>query len=244
VDNLLSKPILSLKSVVKYYKSYLAVDHVSFDLVPGEIVGLLGTNGAGKSSIFKMITGFSSWVHGEIILDGKPLPPHSPEVRAKRRLAYMPQEPSIFRRMSVHDNLLSGLEMLYPKQAEAEEKLKLLSSEFKLDLLLKQPASTLSGGERRRLELARALSIEPKVLLLDEPFAGVDLRYTQELGQLILPLKERGLCILITDHNAKEILYLADRILLLHQGRLIAQAKSDEILDHPQAHLYFSNIYH
>lgn len=236
-------PLLSIQDLVKYYKSHLAVDHVSFELFPGEIVGLLGTNGAGKSSIFKMIAGFLDYHDGNIILGGFSLPPHSPELRARQQLAYMPQEPSIFRKMSVKNNLLSALEMLYSK-SEIQKQLDSLSTEFKLNALLHQPASTLSGGERRRLELARALAINPKVLLLDEPFAGVDLRYTQELGSLITPLKKRGLAILITDHNAKEILSLADRILLLHQGRLIAEAKSNEILDHPQAHLYFSNIYH
>nr|WP_246226770.1 ATP-binding cassette domain-containing protein [Entomospira culicis] len=233
-----------MQSLVKYYKSYLATDNVSFDLYPGEIVGLLGTNGAGKSSIFKMIAGFLRWDAGNILLNGTALPSHSPETRARRGLAYMPQEPSIFRKMSVQDNLLAGIEMLYPKASDAHVKLEQLSTEFNLTKLLSQPASTLSGGERRRLELARALAIQPNVLLLDEPFAGVDLRYTQELGSLITPLKKKDIAILITDHNAKEILSLADRILLLHQGRLIAQAKSDEILDHPQAHLYFSNIYH
>nr|WP_246208813.1 ATP-binding cassette domain-containing protein [Entomospira nematocera] len=238
------EPRLKVQSLVKFYKSYLAVDNISFELYPGEIVGLLGTNGAGKSSIFKMITGFLPWHSGKILLDDIPLPPHSPEIRARRKLAYMTQEPSIFRRMSVENNLLSSIEMLYPRKDESMQQLHKLTEEFNLKLLLKQPASTLSGGERRRLELARALAIEPKVLLLDEPFAGVDLKYTQELASLITPLRERGLAILITDHNAKEILNIADRILLVHQGRLVAESASSDILHHPQAHLYFSNIYH
>lgn len=226
---------LEAKRLVKRYRKRTVVENISLALEAGEIVGLLGPNGAGKTTSFYMIVGLLHPDEGEISLDGENvtfLPIHA---RARLGLGYLPQEASIFRKLSVKDNLKGVLELrpdLTPSQQEmiTEE----LLQEFGLTNLAKQPSASLSGGERRRLEIARALALEPRFILLDEPFAGVDPISILDIQKIIHHLQERDIGILITDHNVRETLGICQRAYIINKGRVIAEGTPEEILDDPE----------
>lgn len=233
---------LVIKNLYKSYRKKTTVKGISFTLSRGEIVGLLGPNGAGKSTTFHMLAGFAPVSSGTIHLNDISLTTQNPAQRARMGLSYLPQEPCIFRKMTVIDNLKAAIEV-QPDLTPLAQKQLLddLIAKFSLTKLLPTLGYQLSGGERRRVELARTLVTRPKFLLLDEPFAGVDLLMINELKQLLILLKEENIGVLITDHNAKEILSCAQNILILYEGKLIAEGSSDEITSQPQANLYFGH---
>jgi lipopolysaccharide export system ATP-binding protein len=228
-------PILQAEGLVKRYRKRTVVDGVSLAVKGGEIVGLLGPNGAGKTTCFYLIVGLLQPDAGRIELDGQEithLPIHG---RARLGLGYLPQEASVFRRLTVIQNLLGVLELrpdLSPSQREliASE----LLQEFGLASACEQPAVSLSGGERRRLEIARALALEPRFILLDEPFAGVDPISILELQKIIRRLSEQGIGVLITDHNVRETLKVVNRAYIISHGRVLAQGEPEQVLGHPQ----------
>ncbi len=233
---------LVINNLCKSYGKKITVHSISFTLSRGEIVGLLGPNGAGKSTTFHMLAGFAPVSSGTIHLNGVSLTTQNPAHRARMGLSYLPQEPSIFRKMTVLDNLKAAIEV-QPNLGSIAQKdlLEELITKFSLNKLLPTLGQQLSGGERRRVELARTLVTKPKFLLLDEPFAGVDLLMISELKQLLILLKDENIGVLITDHNAKEILSCAQNILILYEGKLIAQGPSTEITSQPHANLYFGH---
>ncbi|MCX8049318.1 MAG: LPS export ABC transporter ATP-binding protein [Methylohalobius sp.] len=226
--------ILRAEGLTKRFRKRTVVDGVSLVVAGGEIVGLLGPNGAGKTTCFYLIVGLIQPDAGRIELDGQDitrLPIHG---RARLGLGYLPQEASVFRRLSVIENLLGVLELrsdLSPGQREliASE----LLQEFGLDSTREQPAASLSGGERRRLEIARALALEPRFLLLDEPFAGIDPISILDLQKIIRQLSDKGIGVLITDHNVRETLGVVNRAYIIDRGRVIAAGKPEQILMHP-----------
>ncbi|MGR6982038.1 LPS export ABC transporter ATP-binding protein [Testudinibacter sp. P27/CKL/0425] len=224
--------ILSAQSLAKSYKGRQVVHNVSLNVNSGEIVGLLGPNGAGKTTTFYMVVGLVKSDHGSIKIDDQDitlLPMHN---RAQQGIGYLPQEASIFRRLSVYDNLMAVLEIrkdLTPKQRKqrAEE----LIEEFHIDHIRNNLGQSLSGGERRRVEIARALAVNPKFILLDEPFAGVDPISVIDIKKIILHLKDRGLGVLITDHNVRETLDVCERAYIVSAGNMIATGTPREILE-------------
>lgn len=228
-------PILQAEGLVKRYRKRTVVDRVSLAVKGGEIVGLLGPNGAGKTTCFYLIVGLVQPDEGRIELNGQEityLPIHG---RARLGLGYLPQEASVFRRLTVIQNLLGVLELrpdLSPGQREliASE----LLQEFGLASLHKQPATGLSGGERRRLEIARALALEPRFILLDEPFAGIDPISILDLQKIIRHLGERGIGVLITDHNVRETLGVVNRAYIISHGQVIAAGEPEQVLEHPK----------
>ncbi|BCX81061.1 lipopolysaccharide export system ATP-binding protein [Methylomarinovum caldicuralii] len=227
--------LLEAERLVKRYRRRTVVDGVSLTLKSGEIVGLLGPNGAGKTTTFYMIVGLIAPSDGRIRLDGQDITALPIHVRAHFGIGYLPQEASVFRRLSVMDNLLGVLELrpeLTPGQREliAAE----LLQEFGLTPLAPQQAASLSGGERRRLEIARALALEPRFVLLDEPFAGVDPISILDIQKIVRHLSERGIGVLITDHNVRETLGICQRAYIINQGRVLTTGAPEQILAHPQ----------
>ncbi|WP_422732683.1 LPS export ABC transporter ATP-binding protein [Methylomarinovum tepidoasis] len=227
--------MLEAERLVKRYRRRTVVDGVSLTLKSGEIVGLLGPNGAGKTTTFYMIVGLIAPSDGKIRLDGQDITALPIHVRAHLGIGYLPQEASVFRRLSVMDNLLGVLELrpeLTPGQREliAAE----LLQEFGLSPLAPQQAASLSGGERRRLEIARALALEPRFVLLDEPFAGVDPISILDIQKIVRHLSERGIGVLITDHNVRETLGICQRAYIINQGRVLTTGTPEQILAHPQ----------
>ena len=213
----------------KSFKTRQVVKSVSFRVRTGEVVGLLGPNGAGKTTSFYMVVGLLQPQSGKIMmndLDITELPMH---LRAKKGISYLPQNMSIFRRMTVEDNLLAVMEVSGVPRIQRQDKLEELLKKFQIGHIRKSMGSTLSGGERRRVEIARALIIEPKFLLLDEPFAGIDPVTVHEIQQIILSLKNDGLGVLITDHNVRETLGSCDRAYILASGQIIAHGLPDEV---------------
>jgi len=226
---------LEAKGLVKRYRNRTVVGGVSLHLAGGEIVGLLGANGAGKTTCFYLIVGLVRADEGRICLEGQDVSQLPIHIRAHLGLGYLPQEASVFRRLSVIDNLLGVLELrsdLTPGQRQliADE----LLQEFGLAPLSGQPAASLSGGERRRLEIARALALEPRFILLDEPFAGVDPISILDIQKIIRHLSERGIGVLITDHNVRETLGICERAYIINQGKVLADGTPKEILEHPE----------
>ena len=199
----------------------------------GEIVGLLGPNGAGKTTTFSMVTGFVSPTSGSITLDGEDFTKFPAYQRARRGLVYLPQESSIFRKLSVEDNIRAVVETLGLNRTEQEDLIEERLSELRLTSLAKQKAYTLSGGERRRLEITRALVLKPKFLLLDEPFSGVDPISVSEVTTIITELKAKGMGIFLTDHNVRETLRAVDRAYLLYEGSVLAHGSADFLLNDP-----------
>ncbi|HIE54918.1 MAG TPA: LPS export ABC transporter ATP-binding protein, partial [Chromatiaceae bacterium] len=200
----------------------------------GEVVGLLGPNGAGKTTCFYMIMGLVSADAGKVILGGRDLTLRPMHIRARSGLGYLAQEPSVFRRLSVADNILAVLEIRGDlSREERQERCHQLLTDFSIDHLAGKMAINLSGGERRRLEIARALANEPRIILLDEPFAGVDPISVAEIQQTVARLAERDIAILITDHNVRETLGICDRAYIVSEGTVLAQGTPSEILDHP-----------
>jgi lipopolysaccharide export system ATP-binding protein len=217
---------------IKLTKSYggrTVVRAVSLDVNSGEVVGLLGPNGAGKTTTFYMVVGLTAPDAGEVILDGKNVTSDPMYVRARKGIGYLPQEPSIFRGLTVEQNILAILETLNLGKRERRERAGQLLSELNLSPLAKAPAHTLSGGERRRVEITRALVISPSFILLDEPFAGIDPIAVTDIQSIIFHLKERGIGVLITDHNVRETLRITDRAYIVHDGEVFRSGTPDEL---------------
>ena len=207
---------------------------VSLELHRGEAVGLLGPNGAGKTTVFYMITGLIAADQGSITLDGKDVTALPMYKRARMGIGYLPQVASIFRGLSVEDNIRAGLELTVKDKARRESQLRELLDEFSITHLRHSPAVALSGGERRRVEIARALAAEPEFMLLDEPFAGIDPIAISDIRQLVRQLTSRGIGVLITDHNVRETLELIDRALIIHEGRVLMNGTPAEIVANPE----------
>jgi len=221
---------LSGVDLKKAYKERLVVKGVSLKINSGEIVGLLGPNGAGKTTSFYMIVGFIRATSGKVFIDGKDVTSLPMYERARCGLGYLAQEPTIFRGLTVEENLLAILERLEPDQKKRKERVDQLLTEFGLTKLAKQKAWTLSGGEKRRMEIARCMISNPKIILLDEPFVGIDPITVAELRDMIFKLKSRGLGILITDHNVRETLPLTERAYLIYDGKILVEGSPDKLL--------------
>jgi lipopolysaccharide export system ATP-binding protein len=223
--------ILRSENLVKRYKKRTVVDNVSIEVNQGECVGLLGPNGAGKTTSFYMTVGLIKPDAGRVLLDGEELTNLPMYKRAQKGLGYLPQEPSIFRTLSVEDNIRSVMEMNNIPKADIEEKLESLISEFTLHKVRKSMGNVLSGGERRRTEIARALAVNPKFILLDEPFAGIDPIAVEDIQQIVARLKHKNIGILITDHNVHETLSIVDRAYLLFEGKILKTGTAQELAD-------------
>ena len=221
--------ILAAKNLVKRYRGRAVVDDVRLELSQGEIVGLLGPNGAGKTTSFYMIVGLIKPDEGRIFLDGEDITSRPMYKRAQAGIGYLPQEASVFRKMSVEDNIGSVLEMTSMTRKEQLMKRDELIQEFGLDHIRKSNGDVLSGGERRRTEIARALAVDPKFILLDEPFAGIDPIAVEDIQQIVAQLKYRGIGILITDHNVQETLSITDRAYLLFEGKILRSGTAEEL---------------
>ncbi|MBL8862480.1 MAG: LPS export ABC transporter ATP-binding protein [Planctomycetes bacterium] len=222
--------LLEARGLVKAYRGRRVVDGVHYAVAAGEIVGLLGPNGAGKTTSFRMTVGLVIPDAGTVILNGADCTRLPMYKRARLGMGYLPQEPSIFRRMSVRDNLLAVLETMPFTRRERRLEAERLLGELELTRLAKNTADTLSGGERRRLEMCRALATRPTILLLDEPFAGVDPINVQEIQGLVRQMREKDLGILITDHNVRETLQLTDRAAIIHEGRILREGTAAELV--------------
>ena len=220
---------LKAENIVKYYKKRVVVDGVSMELNQGEIVGLLGPNGAGKTTSFYMMVGLISPNAGNVFLGEENITELPMYKRAKMGIGYLAQEASVFRKMSVEDNLLSVLEMTNQSKEQQKEKCESLLSEFGLQNIRKNKGGLLSGGERRRTEIARALATNPKFILLDEPFAGVDPIAVEDIQQIVATLKNKNIGILITDHNVHETLSITDRAYLLFEGKILKSGTTEEL---------------
>lgn len=210
------------------------VNHVSFDVNQGEIVGLLGPNGAGKTTSFYMVVGLVKPDEGEVFLDNENITKLPMYKRAQMGIGYLPQEASIFRKLSVEDNISSVLEMTKRTRAEQRRKLEELLDEFHLNHVRKSNGDVLSGGERRRTEIARALAVNPKFILLDEPFAGIDPIAVEDIQSIVATLKYKNIGILITDHNVQETLSITDRAYLLFEGKILKAGTAEELADDEQ----------
>jgi lipopolysaccharide export system ATP-binding protein len=221
--------VLQATHIQKAYKGRKVVKDVSFEVKTGKVVGLLGPNGAGKTTSFYMVVGLVSADAGKVTLDGNEITHWPMHQRARNGIAYLPQEASVFRRMTAEENILAVLETLPMAEAERREQLHRLLDEFNLNHIAKQKAYTLSGGERRRVEVARALALDPVFLLLDEPFAGIDPIAVSDIQRMIQVLKKRGIGILITDHNVRETLAICDLGYLLSDGRILEKGTPQEI---------------
>ncbi len=221
---------LHVRSLRKSYKRRPVIRDVSLDLNRGEVVALLGPNGSGKTTCFYAIAGLVQPEGGQVLLDGQDVTSQPMYRRARMGIGYLPQEMSIFRGLSVEDNILAVLEIHVPDRAKRHARLDELLSEFSITHLRRTPAMALSGGERRRVEIARCLAAEPKYLLLDEPFAGVDPIAVGEIRHLVHDLKSRGLGVLITDHNVRETLTIVDRAYILHDGVVLMSGTTDEVV--------------
>lgn len=226
--------VLRTEGLIKRYGKRTVVNDVAFDVKQGEIVGLLGPNGAGKTTSFYMTTGLVVPNGGHIYLGDREITKLPVYQRARLGIGYLPQEASVFRKMSVEDNILSVLEMKKGVTKEQRmEKLEYLINEFSLQKVRKNLGDRLSGGERRRAEIARCLAIEPKFIMLDEPFAGVDPIAVEEIQRVVWHLKELNIGILITDHNVQETLAITDRAYLLFEGRILFQGTPEELAANP-----------
>jgi lipopolysaccharide export system ATP-binding protein len=226
---------LQAQGLIKHYRGRAVANGVTLHIQPGEVVGLLGPNGAGKTTSFYMVVGLIHGDGGRVLLDGQDITALPMHARARRGIGYLAQEPSVFRGLSVEDNLLAVLETR--KDLDRAGRVALcdqLLHEFGLRQLAKQAALSLSGGERRRLEIARALAAQPRFILLDEPFAGVDPLSVLDIQQIIRQLAEAGIGILITDHNVRETLGICARAYIINEGRVLAEGSPQQILDDPQ----------
>jgi len=227
--------LLDARGLVKRYSGRAVVDNVSFDVGSGEVVGMLGPNGAGKTTAFRMCVGLIKPAAGSVFFDGRDITRLPMYQRCRLGMSYLAQEPSLFQGMSVEDNLLAIMEMQGVARATRHKKARAMLAEFGLTHLRAQPAYTLSGGERRRLEIARALCGDPKVVMLDEPFTGIDPIAVGEVQSLVAGLKYRGIGVLITDQNVYEALRITDRAYILSEGKIVAQGTAEQILADPVA---------
>lgn len=227
------KMVLRTENLVKKYGQRTVVNHVSINVTQGEIVGLLGPNGAGKTTTFYMTVGLITPNEGEIFLNDLNITKYPVYKRAKNGIGYLAQEASVFRKLSVEDNIRAVLEMTDTSKEYQKEKLESLINEFSLQKVRKNLGDRLSGGERRRTEIARCLAIDPNFIMLDEPFAGVDPIAVEEIQEVVYRLKSKNIGILITDHNAQETLRITDRAYLLFEGKILFQGTSEELSENP-----------
>ena len=221
--------LLRTLALTKSYGGRTVVRGVSLSVRPGEVVGLLGPNGAGKTTTFHMVVGLTAPDSGRVVLDGQDITADPMYVRARRGLGYLPQEPSVFRGLTVEQNLLAILETLGLKRAERRRRADALLAELNLTPLAAARAHSLSGGERRRVEITRALVMSPSFMLLDEPFAGIDPIAVSDIQEIISHLKERGIGVLMTDHNVRETLRITDRAYIIHDGDVFRSGTPDEL---------------
>lgn len=221
---------LRVVNLRKSYRKRPVIRDVSIELGRGEVVALLGPNGSGKTTCFYSIAGLVQPEGGQVIIDGRDVTPLPMYRRAKLGIGYLPQEMSIFRGLSVEDNIKAILEIAVPEKRHRQRRLEDLLSEFSIEHLRRAPALALSGGERRRVEIARCLAAGPKYVLLDEPFAGVDPIAVGEIRHLVADLKNRGIGVLITDHNVQETLQIVDRAYILHDGKVLMSGTTDEVI--------------
>jgi len=230
---------LTVEGIEKSFASRKVVEHVSLELMRGEAVGLLGPNGAGKTTVFYMITGLLAPDAGHIYLDGHDVTQLPMYRRARLGVGYLPQEASIFRGLNVEDNVRAVLEVIEPDKSRRQRELDALLEEFNIARLRKTPAIALSGGERRRCEIARSLAGRPNYMLLDEPFAGIDPIAVGDIQELVRHLKSRGIGVLITDHNVRETLGLIDRAYIIHAGRVLMEGSADDVVSHPDVRRHY-----
>lgn len=221
--------ILRSENLVKRYKKRTVVNHVSVSVAQGEIVGLLGPNGAGKTTSFYMIVGLVKCDEGDVFLDDKPITELPMYKRAQHGIGYLPQEASVFRKLTVEENIRSVMQMTKMTKVEQDQKLEELLDEFNLHHVRQNKGEVLSGGERRRTEIARALAVSPKFILLDEPFAGVDPIAVEDIQSIIFRLKKKNIGILITDHNVNETLSITDKAYLLFEGSILRSGVAEEL---------------
>jgi len=227
--------LLEIKNLVKSYNGRRVVDNLSFYVRRGEIVGLLGPNGAGKTTTFYMIVGIIPPDQGKVLFDNQDITSLPIHIRAEFGISYLPQEPSVFTRLTVEENIMAILETMHLSWQERRERLEELLRELKIEHLRKNKAYTLSGGEKRRLEITRALVKNPSFILLDEPFSGIDPIVVNEAQEIIRDLKSKGIGVLLTDHNVREMLSITDRAYLIAEGRILLSGNSQELIRDPQA---------
>jgi lipopolysaccharide export system ATP-binding protein len=230
---------LVARGLKKRFGARVAVDGVDIEVARGEIVGLLGPNGAGKTTIFHMLTGALAPNDGRVFLCEEEITRYPMYLRARKGLNYLPQEPSTFRKLTVEENLLALLEMLEPDPGERVARCRRLLNELGISHLAKNKAYSLSGGERRRLEICRALVTSPKFILLDEPFAGIDPLALADIQRIVLELKERNIGIIITDHNVRETLGVCDRAYIINEGKILEEGTPGEIARSPKARRFY-----
>jgi lipopolysaccharide export system ATP-binding protein len=230
---------LSAKGLTKIYSKRKVVNQIDLTISPGEVVGLLGPNGAGKTTTFYMIVGLIKPDAGEIFLNGENITGFPMYLRARKGLNYLPQEPSIFRKLTVEENIMAILETLDLMEEEKSEKLHDLLAELDLTGLAKNYAYSLSGGERRRVEITRALVTSPKYILLDEPFAGIDPLAVADIQKIIEKLKMKGIGIIISDHNVRETLSCCDRAYIVNEGAILVEGAPDKIADSELARKFY-----
>ncbi|MDL1956902.1 MAG: LPS export ABC transporter ATP-binding protein [Candidatus Desulfofervidus auxilii] len=231
--------ILKADNLTKIYRGRKVVDALSLFVHSGEVVGLLGPNGAGKTTTFYMIVGLTKPDNGRVILDNEDITNEPMYKRARKGINYLPQEASIFRKMTVSENILAILETLEISQQERQKRLQSLLKELRLEHLAQNQASTLSGGERRRVEITRALVTSPLFMILDEPFAGIDPIAVSEIKEIVLRLKQRGIGVLISDHNVRETLKVCDRAYILNEGKVLESGTPVEIVNSPLAREFY-----
>lgn len=230
---------IKTRNLVKQYGKRRVVKGVNIDLRAGEIVGLLGPNGAGKTTSFYMIVGLVPATEGEVFLDGADITEVPMYKRARMGIGYLPQEPSVFRKLTVRQNILAVAENLPIPKGELKDFVQSMLEELNLSHLADQPAFTLSGGERRRLEITRALTARPKFLLMDEPFSGVDPISVAEVQDIIRGLKAKNIGVLITDHNVRETLSIVDRSYLIHDGTVLCEGTSEFLVNDEQSRKFY-----
>ena len=233
------KGVIRVDALAKHYGQAVAVKNVSLELQAGEVVGLLGPNGAGKTTTFYMVVGLVPATAGKVFLDGVDLTEMPMWQRAQQGIGYLPQEASIFRKLTVWENVMAVVETLNLSSRDAQVRTAQQLADLGLERLARQPAFTLSGGERRRLEIARALATNPRFLLMDEPFSGVDPISVAEVQSIIRRLKERGIGVLITDHNVRETLSIVDRAYLIHQGQVLVSGTPHDIVNNPESRRHY-----
>jgi len=234
-----SVPEIRTESLVKVYGERRVVDGVNVRFCGGEVVGLLGPNGAGKTTTFYMIVGLVAATSGRVCLDGHDLTRLRMHQRARHGIGYLPQEASVFRKLTVEENILAIVEAIGVPRRERDARVDAHLAELNLQSLARQRAYTLSGGERRRLEIARALVTRPKFLLMDEPFAAIDPISVADVQKIILQLKARGIGVVITDHNVRETLRVVDRAYLIHKGKVLAEGTGEFLINDEQARKFY-----
>jgi lipopolysaccharide export system ATP-binding protein len=227
------------EGLVKNYGAHRVVDGVDLDIRAGEVVGLLGPNGAGKTTIFYMIVGLLPATAGRVLLDGRDITRLRMHRRARLGIGYLPQEPSVFRKLTVEENILAIVEVVGVPRRERAARVRQHLDELGLGPLARQKAYTLSGGERRRLEIARTLVTRPKFLLMDEPFAAIDPISVAEVQKIIRQLQQRGIGVIVTDHNVRETLRIVDRAYLIHQGKVLVAGTGDFLINDEQAKKFY-----